>query len=169
MNMKLLAELSKYTTFEVSEIGQAPLYRGGETDQTGPVAVRRGNLFLSRHNNTAESYAKFWMMKPFGYVYRAMPMRSLRVVTLSSMQSFTRFALDALEIPARSANTWQRDALLNLVRSGTETSVDAILFEADGNSELILDNREGLLTIEDQAIFPRSQPDREAIARVLQY
>jgi hypothetical protein len=88
------------------------------------------------------------------------------------MRECTERSLDLLGKSRSSANSWQRDELLTVARSTfTDTALDGIYFtDAEGFTEVILDNSTSIVRLVDYVVFPADLQDQYTadIARVLQ-
>lgn len=139
-------------------------FRGGETASDLPVKPRLAHIFLSTNNKTCRTYADFWKLHDYSYIYRAVSIRALRLIHLTSMMRCTFRCTDYLGLPPSVGNCWQRDELLKITRRAVpHTWIDGIYFEDEANlTEVILDNSDGLIEIVDQVVFRKREEARNA-------
>jgi hypothetical protein len=137
-------------------------FRGGETASDIPVKPRRANVFLSTNNKTCRTYADFWKMHDYSYIFRAVSTREVRLIHVTSMMDCTFRCTDYLGLPRSAANSWQRDELLQIARHAVPNIwIDGIYFEDEANvTEVILDNSGGLIEIVDQIVFRKREEAR---------
>jgi hypothetical protein len=139
-------------------------FRGGETASDFPVKPRLANIFLSTNNKTCRTYADFWKLHDYSYIYRAVSIREFRLIQVTSMMSCTFRCTDYCSLPRSVGNSWQRDELLKIARRAVpHIRIDGIYFEDEANlTEVILDNSDGLIEIVDQIVFRKREEARNA-------
>lgn len=147
------------------------LYRGGERPDANAFSIRLGNVFLSSYPAYARAYAGYWQRHDYHYLYRAATTCEIRIAVVYGMYSVVSVAIEELKLINRAqAINWQRDNLIPLAIQALNQRLDGLLFlekENANTDELLIDNRNGILALQELHVYHKDQRNAQRENAVL--